>query len=117
MADAWRRAYQPSMDRVRRRAIPWTILDDLHRDSLVDIARRFDVGPLADADCDHLVRLWHRLAPWPDVVAGLTALKRHCIIGPLSNGHVALQVALATTSPMPRSISAPATIWAWSPPR
>lgn len=101
MADAWRRAYQPSMDRVRRRAIPWTILDDLHRDSLVDIARRFDVGPLADADCDHLVRLWHRLPPWPDAVAGLTVLKRHCIIGPLSNGHLALQVALARRNLFP----------------
>ncbi len=44
------------------------------------------------------MRLWHRLTPWPDSVAGLTALKRRFVIGSLSNGHVALQVNLAKHS-------------------
>lgn len=95
VTDAWRRAYRPSMDRVRRGMVPWTILDDLHRDALTDLARRHEFGPLSSEDYDHLVKLWHRLAPWPDVATGLSRLKRITMIGPLSNGHLALQVALA----------------------
>ncbi len=101
IADSWRRAYRPSMDRVRRGVVPWTILDDLHRDALMEIMRRHGIGPLDDADCQQLVALWHRLAPWPDVVAGLGRLKRIAIIGPLSNGHLALQVALAKRNSFP----------------
>jgi 2-haloacid dehalogenase len=101
VADSWRRAYRPSMDRVRRRVIPWTILDDLHRDSLIDLAKRFEFGPLSNNDCRELVGLWHRLAPWPDSQAGLVRLKARHIIGPLSNGHLALQVALAKRNNFP----------------
>lgn len=105
VADAWRRTYRPSMDRVRRGVVPWTILDDLHRDALVELARRHGFGPLTDADCDHLVKLWHRLAPWPDVVSGLSRLKRIAIIGPLSNGHLTLQVALAKRNGFPWDVT------------
>ncbi|HQT72463.1 MAG TPA: haloacid dehalogenase type II [Acidiphilium sp.] len=105
IADAWRRTYRPSMDRVRRGAIPWTLLDDLHRDAIVDLARRHGFGPLEDADCEHLVKLWHRLAPWPDTVAGLTRLRQATIIGPLSNGHVALQVSLARRNGFPWDVT------------
>ena len=101
VADSWRRAYKPSMERVRRRVIPWTILDDLHRDSLIDLARRFEFGPLSNHDCRELIGLWHRLAPWPDSQPGLTRLKTRHIIGPLSNGHLALQVALAKRNGFP----------------
>ncbi len=111
IADAWYRAYRPSMDRVRRGAIPWTILDDLHRDALVDIARRHGLSPLADADCAYLVGLWHRLSAWPDVVAGLIRLKRRFIIGPLSNGHLALQVDLARHNAFPWDVTFGADIF------
>ncbi|MDX5931459.1 haloacid dehalogenase type II [Acidiphilium acidophilum] len=105
IADSWRRAYRPSMDRVRRGLVPWTILDDLHRDALMNIARRHEIGPLDDADCEHLVRLWHRLAPWPDVAEGLGRLKSVAIIGPLSNGHLALQVSLAKRNLFPWDVT------------
>lgn len=101
VAESWRRAYRPSMDRVRRGAIPWTILDDLHRDSLIDLARRFELGALTNSDCQTLVGLWHRLAAWPDAAPGLTRLKARHIIGPLSNGHLALQVSLAKRNDFP----------------
>ncbi len=32
--DEWRALYQPSMEEVRARRRPWTILDTLHRESL-----------------------------------------------------------------------------------
>jgi len=93
--DAWRGAYKPSMDKVRTGVLPWTILDVLHRASLEELVARFDVRGLDEADLDHLTRAWHRLTPWPDSVAGLARLKRKYIIGPLSNGNVALLVNMS----------------------
>ena len=100
-ADAWRGAYKPSMDRVRHKERPWTILDVLHRESLETLVAQFGIGGLSEADLDHLTRIWHRLTPWPDSVAGLTRLKREYIISPLSNGNVALLVNLAKYSELP----------------
>ena len=100
-ADAWRGAYKPSMDRVRRGEIAWTILDVLHRQSLEMLVVRFGLGGLDPHELDHLTRIWHRLTPWPDSVAGLTRLKTRYIIGPLSNGNLALLVNLAKHSLLP----------------
>lgn len=100
-ADAWRGAYKPSMDRVRTGAQPWTILDDLHRASLETLAPRFGLTDLTASELDHLTRIWHRLRPWPDSVAGLTRLKAKFIIAPLSNGNVALLVNLAKSAALP----------------
>lgn len=100
-ADAWRAAYHPSMDRVRRGELPWTILDVLHRASLEKLLPEFGVTGLAEGELDRLTRVWHRLMPWPDAVAGLTRLKARYIIGPLSNGNVALLVNLAKFGGLP----------------
>jgi len=101
LVDAWRGAYAPSMDRVRRGELPWTKLDDLHRASLETLVQRFGIAGLTPGDLDHLTRGWHRLAAWPDSVPGLTRLKRRFIIGPLSNGNVALLVNLARYAGLP----------------
>lgn len=95
ITDAWRGAYMPSMDRVRRGEQPWTDLDKLHRDALAALLPDFGVANISSRDLDELVALWHRLTPWPDSVPGLQRLKQRFIIASLSNGHVALQVALA----------------------
>jgi 2-haloacid dehalogenase len=99
--DDWRGAYKPSMDRVRRREVPWTILDDLHRQSLETLVAKYGIAGLSEADLAHLTRGWHRLHPWPDAVAGLTRLKTRYIIAPLSNGNVALLVDLAKFGGLP----------------
>lgn len=101
LVDAWRGAYAPSMDRVRRGELPWTILDTLHRASLERLVGEFAIAGLTAADLDWLNRGWHRLNPWPDSVPGLTRLKRHFIIAPLSNGNVALLVNLAKHAGLP----------------
>ncbi len=94
-ADAWRGLYQPMMDRVRTGELPWTRLDDLHRMSLDRLLKDFAITGLSEAQIDDLNRAWHRLDPWPDVVAGLTRLKRKYILATLSNGNVALLVNMA----------------------
>src|ERR1700748_3092323 len=86
LVDAWRAAYHPSMDRVRRGEQPWTQLDDLHRASLDHLVKQSGIRGLEEADLDHINRGWHRLHAWPDAIPGLLRLKSRFIIGPLSNG-------------------------------
>ena len=101
LVDAWRAAYAPSMDRVRKGELPWTKLDALHRGSLDMLVERFGITGLDEADLQHINLGWHRLRPWPDVVAGLTRLHADYVLGPLSNGNVALLVDLARHNALP----------------
>jgi 2-haloacid dehalogenase len=101
LVDAWRAAYHPSMERVRKREVPWTKLDDLHRGSLDGLVAKFGITGLTDDDLRHINLGWHRLDPWPDSVVGLTRLKRRFIIGPLSNGNVALLTKMAKHASLP----------------
>ncbi|MBV8612185.1 MAG: haloacid dehalogenase type II [Acetobacteraceae bacterium] len=101
LVDAWRAAYQPSMNRVRTGEVPWTKLDDLHRASLDRLIEEFGIAGLSEADRQHINRGWHRLNPWPDSVPGLTRLKRRFIIGPLSNGNVSLLTNMAKHAGLP----------------
>lgn len=100
-ADAWRAGYGPSMNRVRNGELPWTKLDDLHRMILDKVLMDFGVTQLSEAEKETLNRVWHRLRPWPDAVAGLTRLKKKFIIAPLSNGNIALMTNLAKYSSLP----------------
>ena len=100
-ADAWRAAYRPSMQRVRSGELAWTILDRLHRLSLDRLIEEFGIGGLSEQDRQHINRLWHRLRPWPDTVEGLLQIKRSYIIGPLSNGNLALLVNMAKAANLP----------------
>jgi 2-haloacid dehalogenase len=99
--DAWRGAYQPSMERVRGGELPWTKLDGLHRMSLDRLIEDFGITGLSEEDRQHINLGWHRLKPWPDSVPGLTRLKRRFIIGPLSNGNVSLLTNMAKRAGLP----------------
>ncbi len=94
-ADAWRAAYRPGMDRVRRGDLPWTNLDDLHRMSLERLAPAFGLAGLDDAQVEVLNMIWHRLEPWPDAVRGVERLSGRYTVATLSNGHVALLSGMA----------------------
>jgi 2-haloacid dehalogenase len=100
-ADAWRSGYAPAMNKVRSGERPWTKLDDLHRAVLDGLLVDFHVTGLSEAEIDRFNRVWHRLKPWPDAVAGLTRLKRKFIIAPLSNGNVSLMTDLAKFAGLP----------------
>jgi len=103
LADAWRAQYQPSMEQIRSGARPFTRLDVLHRENLLHILPGLGVDPatVAEEELNHLNRAWHRLDPWPDVVAGLTRLKSRFIIATLSNGNIALMINMAKHGGLP----------------
>jgi 2-haloacid dehalogenase len=99
--DDWRALYQPSMDRVRTGARPWTSLDVLHRESLETLLGKYRIAGLSEADKVHINTVWHRLKPWPDVMSGLIRLKSRAIIGTLSNGNVGLLTRMAKNAGLP----------------
>jgi 2-haloacid dehalogenase len=100
-ADRWRDGYGPAMERVRTGDLPWTKLDGLHRMILNDLMPEFGMNGLSEAEIDHWNKVWHRLKPWPDAVAGLTRLKKKYTIAPLSNGNVSLLTEMAKNAGLP----------------
>jgi 2-haloacid dehalogenase len=102
-ADAWRSRYQPAMQACREGKRPFTRLDVLHEENLHAVLESHGVK-LGDIDADtlsRLVRAWHRLDPWPDVVSGLSRLKTRYIIAPASNGNISLMTNLAKRAGLP----------------
>ncbi len=100
-ASAWRAGYQPAMARVRSGELGWTRIDDLHRMILDRILDEFGVRGLDEDAKRTLNRVWHRLDPWPDAVAGLSRLKRRFTICTLSNGNLGLLANMAKRAGLP----------------
>ena len=101
---AWRSGYQPAMRRVMSGELGWTLIDDLHRLILDGILAQFGLQGLkglSEAQKQHLNKAWHRLDPWPDVVAGLTRLKQKHTICTLSNGNIGLLTNMAKRAGLP----------------
>src|SRR5215469_5386680 len=100
-ADKWRGKYQPAMEEVRSGRRPFTILDVLHLESLIEVLREFSISGLSEDELGRLTTIWHRLDPWPDAVRGLFRLKQRYMISPLSNGNVALMTRLSKRAGLP----------------
>ena len=99
-ASAWRAGYKPAMDEVRSGQRGWTKIDDLHRIILDRILQDFAID-LDQASRHHLNRAWHRLAPWPDTVAGMLRLKSRFMLTTLSNGNLGLLANMAKHAGLP----------------
>jgi len=94
LADGWRARYAPILAAVNTRARPWGNFDELHLSTLDELLAERGIDlPLPQRR--ELVHGWHRLDPWPDVRAGLDALRRTHVTSALSNGHLALLVDLS----------------------
>ncbi|MFM6986356.1 MAG: haloacid dehalogenase type II [Hydrogenophaga sp.] len=98
---AWRAGYQPAMEAVRSGGRGFVKLDLLHREILDAILPRFGLAHLDEAARAELNRVWHRLAAWPDSVAGLTRLKARFTIASLSNGNIGLLTDMARQAGLP----------------
>ena len=102
-ADHWRALYQPAMDAIRSGQRTFAKLDTLHRENLDRALRHFGIGPdrLPGESLEELNSSWHRLPPWPDSVEGLASIRRHYIVGPLSNGNTSLLLDMAKNASLP----------------
>jgi len=100
-ARAWRAGYQPAMARVRSGELGWTLIDDLHRMVLDQVLPQFGLAHLDEAARAHLNRVWHRLDPWPEAVAGVKRLKSRYICCTLSNGNLGLLTRMARRAGLP----------------
>jgi 2-haloacid dehalogenase len=98
---AWREGYRPAMQKVMRGELGWTRIDELHRLILDDLLERFGISHLDETEKRHLNKVWHRLAPWPDSVEGLTRLKSRYTICTLSNGNIGLLTNMAKFAGLP----------------
>ena len=101
LALAWRDGYWPAMAEVNAGGTGWASIDVIHRRILDGLLPRFGLDAMPEAERAHFNRLWHRLAPWPDTVPGLTRLKSRYTIASLSNGNMALLVNLAKSAGLP----------------
>lgn len=99
-ADAWRAGYAPAMQEVREGRLPWMHIDALHRRILDALLAERGLAP-PEAEVAELNRVWHRLAPWPDSVAGLQRLKVRFPVCTLSNGNVSLLLDMARHAGLP----------------
>lgn len=95
--DGWRMRYLEAMRAHRASGPGFVPLDVLHREMLEAELRGIGVEPegLDGALLADWTLAWHRLDPWPDVVEGLARLKRRFPIVAVSNGNIALVMALA----------------------
>ncbi len=91
----WRALYQPAMAAVREGRREFVLLDVLHRENLLELLERYEIGALEEAEIWHLTTAWHRLDPWPDSAEGLARLKALAPVAALSNGNIALMVNLS----------------------
>ena len=98
--DEWKAAYRPGMDRVNRGESPWTSVDAMYRTRLEELLAKYGVT-LATDEIDALTRVWWRLRPWPDALAGLRRLKQRYILSPLSNASFIGMVELARWAGLP----------------
>jgi 2-haloacid dehalogenase len=113
LVDAWRAAYMPSMDEVRKHPERgYLALDTLHRQSLEKLVAQFAITGLNDDDLAYMTLGWHRLKPWADSVSGLTRLKTKFVIGTLSNGNVALLTNMAKQAGLPWDLVLSAELFA-----
>ncbi len=101
LADAWRAGYRPAMARVARGEQPWATIDQLHRQILDGLLPQFGLDSLPEAERAQLNHAWHRLAPWPDSLAGLARLRKRYVTSTLSNGNMALLVNLSKHAALP----------------
>jgi len=100
-ANAWRRGYEPAMEKVRSGQLGWTLIDDLHRSILDELLEKYGITSLDESQKRHLNKVWHRLTPWPDSVEGLRRLKSRYTICSLSNGNIGLLADMAKKAGLP----------------
>jgi 2-haloacid dehalogenase len=94
-ANAWRSQILPAMAPVRSCERSYVTMDALHRETLDGALAAFGVADLDATEKHRLAMGWRRLDPWPDSIAAMNLLKATRAVVALSNGNIALVLAMA----------------------
>lgn len=111
LAREWRRRYPPAMAAVESGERPWTLLDDLQRETLVAVLADLHGMVATDEQLDEAVHAWHVIPAWPDAPDGLRRLKEKYTVCALSNGNVALLAEMAKASDLPWDVIGGSDLW------
>src|SRR5262249_44959359 len=76
LGDDWRGLYQPQMHRVRKGEVPWTNIDELHKEAFEMLLGKRRLEHPGEEGAWEFTRLWHKLRPWPDSVDGIGMMKK-----------------------------------------
>ncbi len=87
----WRLEYQPILNKVNNKQIPWMILDELHLKSLNNVIKKMKIDYISEANKKKMILYWHRLNPWNDSQEALISLNKKFLTSSLSNGNIYLQ--------------------------
>ena len=94
LACDWRRTYSPALAEVEAGERPWTLLDDLHRETLGELLAGHGIAATPE-QLGEAVHAWHLIPGWPDAADGIRRLATAFIVTALSNGNVALLTEMA----------------------
>ncbi|KAA0695611.1 haloacid dehalogenase type II [Neorhizobium sp. P12A] len=80
----------------------WMSNSDVYRESLEPLLKARGVdGDLSSEDRARLMSVWGEMAPWPDVLPGLTRLRRRYTLSTLTNASMAQMTALVKAARLP----------------
>lgn len=79
----------------------WVSVHSVYRDVLDTVLVDAGFPDLSAAERDDLALAWQRLRPWPDVVAGLTRLRRRYVLATLSNADVSAVISISKRAGLP----------------
>ena len=104
LAIEWRTAYLFSTFGQAIEESEFLPLQTINRKNLVAVLEKHFDQQFNAAQIDALNKVWQELKPWPDTIAGLTAIKQRAIIAPLFNGNFSDMVRLAKHARLPWDI-------------
>ncbi len=98
----WRSLYRAVLDAVIAGERPFLRVDRIYRETLDTLLERHGLaGKFDTAERDEMNRVWSRLEPWPDTVAGLARLRRGFVLSTLSNAAMSTMVAVVRHGNLP----------------
>jgi 2-haloacid dehalogenase len=97
----WRAGYFASLEAAQSRRSGWVSVHSVYRDALATVLDECGIAGFSDAEREELTLAWQRLAPWPDVVPGLTRLKSAFTLATLSNADVSAVINISKRAELP----------------
>jgi len=96
----WRAGYFAALNHTPRQGA-WLSVHSVYRDVLDNVLADAVFTALTPDERDDLALAWQRLRPWPDVVPGLTRLRRAYLLATLSNADVSAVINISKRAGLP----------------